>query len=236
MSSLAEYVHSTRKRKGLKQEDIKARGGPSKGWIGSLEAGTRTDIPKPETLRKLAKGLGVEEFEVFAAAGMIPPLQTPGPLVQAFDRIGGTGDLSGLRFTSEKQTPIPYYGRIGCGDFVEVCSESNGERLVPDEFLVGEDREAMSTTEAFGDSMVDAGILPGMTMLIRCQDWAEPGQVVLVDIPLQGTTCKRYQLGANGEMEFAAESPTTYRSIPLVDGVRITGIVIEAWMHKSFRR
>lgn len=70
VAALAKFVFETRKQKGLSQPDITKRGGPSKGWLGSLEAGTMNDQPKPGTLRRLANALGVPEAEVFRAAGM----------------------------------------------------------------------------------------------------------------------------------------------------------------------
>lgn len=66
---LADFVRDMRSKKNLSQADVAKRGGPSSGWIGSLEAGILKTAPKPATLAKLAKGLGVPEQEVFAAAG-----------------------------------------------------------------------------------------------------------------------------------------------------------------------
>jgi transcriptional regulator with XRE-family HTH domain len=69
LEKLANYVREVRKQKNLSQSDVAKRGGPSAGWIGGLEAGTLTTIPKQATLEKLARGLGVEFYEVRQAAG-----------------------------------------------------------------------------------------------------------------------------------------------------------------------
>lgn len=69
LQRLAEFVRTVRKQKNLNQEDIRARGGPSTGWLGALEAGSLPSEPKPATLEKLAKGLGVSNEEIYFAAG-----------------------------------------------------------------------------------------------------------------------------------------------------------------------
>lgn len=69
LQRLADYVRRIRKQKGLNQEDIRARGGPSTGWLGALEAGSLPSEPKPATLEKLASGLGVPLNDIYTAAG-----------------------------------------------------------------------------------------------------------------------------------------------------------------------
>lgn len=72
LKRLAEYVRRARKSKGLNQQDIRDRGGPSVGWLGALEAGTLTSAPKPGTLKKLAKALGSPVRDLFELADLEP--------------------------------------------------------------------------------------------------------------------------------------------------------------------
>lgn len=69
LEGLADFVRVTRTRKGLTQSDIPKRGGPSTGWVGTLEAGILESYPKPATIAKLAKALEVSEAEIKAALG-----------------------------------------------------------------------------------------------------------------------------------------------------------------------
>lgn len=89
---LAAFVRETRKRKHLDQQAVRERGGPATGTLGALEAGTLPNIPKPSTLEKLAKGLGVPLADVYAAAGLGLPMDS------VADR-GGEG---------QRETPKPW--------------------------------------------------------------------------------------------------------------------------------
>lgn len=72
IAALAKFFTEVRTRKGLSFPEIRRRGGPSVGWLGSLETQTIESIPKPSTLERLAKGLGVPYEDVLRAAGMMP--------------------------------------------------------------------------------------------------------------------------------------------------------------------
>jgi transcriptional regulator with XRE-family HTH domain/SOS-response transcriptional repressor LexA len=79
LERLATFVSKLRKDRKLSLEALQAKGGPSSGWLSALERGTMVDKPKPETLRKLAKCLGVSDVAVFQAAGLLDQiLPSPG--------------------------------------------------------------------------------------------------------------------------------------------------------------
>lgn len=56
---LRQFVIDTRKAARLTQRDVAKRGQLPLGTIGNIEAGSRSSIPRQETLKGLAKGLGV---------------------------------------------------------------------------------------------------------------------------------------------------------------------------------
>ena len=56
---LQAFVIDTRKAAKLTQRDVAKRGGIPLGTIGNIEAGSRESIPRQDTLKGLAKGLGV---------------------------------------------------------------------------------------------------------------------------------------------------------------------------------
>jgi len=59
-----EELRRLRKLKGLSQQDLAAKSGVSQYTITEIETGRRSD-PRPSTLRKLAKALGVEVADFF---------------------------------------------------------------------------------------------------------------------------------------------------------------------------
>jgi transcriptional regulator with XRE-family HTH domain len=71
-AALAEYVLNRRTKLGHSQTKLAKLAGISSGWIGRLESGALEGVPKPTTLRKLAKALLVPAKELFVAAGIEP--------------------------------------------------------------------------------------------------------------------------------------------------------------------
>lgn len=69
MEQLAEFVRRTRKEKGLSTPDVERNSGYkiSDGYVSQIENLYIKNV-SPEKLAALAKGLGVTEEEVFAAA------------------------------------------------------------------------------------------------------------------------------------------------------------------------
>lgn len=128
---------------------------------------------------------------------------------------------------------IPYYGRVGCGEFLELCEVAQGARNVPARFVDDPSDPALGTVEAWGDSMNKARVHEGMTLLVRCQNTARPGQVVLADVPFHGTTCKRL-VRDGGKLFLAAESSNNYPRIEVNPDVRIVGVVCAAWLIAEF--
>ena len=65
---------------------------------------------------------------------------------------------------------LPMYGRIAAGTPIEALRDPSTSIAVPASMLVGGDHYAL---EVSGDSMIDAGILDGDTIIIRQCDTAE---------------------------------------------------------------
>lgn len=77
---LSNFVRDARARSGFSLHEIQRRGGPAPSLVSDLETGKKLEIPKPATLAKLAKGLGVPVDDVMRAAGLLPfpgDLSTP---------------------------------------------------------------------------------------------------------------------------------------------------------------
>ena len=81
---------------------------------------------------------------------------------------------------------IPLLGRIAAGQPIEAIEDDNYLDLAA--FFIGPDRYALRVT---GDSMIDAGILDGDTVILRKQNNARTGDIVVALIDSQEATLKR---------------------------------------------
>ena len=81
---------------------------------------------------------------------------------------------------------IPLLGRIAAGQPIEAIEDDNYLDLSA--FFIGPDRYALRVT---GDSMIDAGILDGDTVILRKQNNARTGDIVVALIDSQEATLKR---------------------------------------------
>lgn len=75
---LAEFVARTRAAKDLSFPEIKRRGGPAFSTVHDIENGAINVVPRPETLAKLARGLGVDYMDLMRLAGYVTPAEQGG--------------------------------------------------------------------------------------------------------------------------------------------------------------
>lgn len=108
---------------------------------------------------------------------------------------GGFGDTSPVRTVGEggggddgSAISLPLYGRIAAGTPIEALRDSTSFADVPSTFLGQGDHYAL---EVDGDSMVEAGILDGDTVIIRRCDSAENGTIVVALVDEVEVTLKR---------------------------------------------
>ena len=118
---------------------------------------------------------------------------------------------------------IPVLGRIAAGAPV-LASEHVEEYLtVPMGFVDGVDHFALRVT---GDSMIDAGILDGDTVVVRRQDTANSGDIVAALLPgpaEEEATVKRLRL-EKGRVMLVPENPAL-EPFEIADG-SILGVVV----------
>jgi repressor LexA len=106
-----------------------------------------------------------------------------------------TGRLQAVRAASDAAAvKLPLYGRIAAGLPIEALHDSGEMIDVPAALLGPGDHYAL---EVSGDSMVDAGILDGDTVLIRKGDVAENGQIVVALVDELEVTLKRLRRRGN---------------------------------------
>jgi repressor LexA len=96
---------------------------------------------------------------------------------------------SGIAIDRRPARHVPLVGTVAAG--VDVLAEENIEELLPlPEDFTGEGQLFMLKVR--GDSMIDAGILDGDYVVVRQQDEAEKGDVVVAGIPGGEATVKSF--------------------------------------------
>ena len=89
---------------------------------------------------------------------------------------------------------MPLYGRIAAGLPIEALRDASSQIEVPMAMLGNGEHYAL---EVAGDSMVEAGILDGDTVIIRKGEQAENGQIVVALVDDAEVTLKRLRRRGN---------------------------------------
>jgi repressor LexA len=117
---------------------------------------------------------------------------------------------------------IPVMGRIAAGTPISAIQSRSHTISMPPDFLSGGDHFAL---EVRGDSMIEAGILDTDTVIIRKQETAESGDIVVALIDDEEATLKRLRKrGASIALE--AANPAYETRIFGPDRVRIQGKLV----------
>jgi len=123
--------------------------------------------------------------------GAAPKVETPAPAFKP-QVIEGEFHLSGAHIAAAAEeaesVQLPLYGRIAAGTPIEALRDTDNFIDVPAALLTGGDHYAL---EVDGDSMVEAGILDGDTVIIKQTDTAENGAIVVAFIDDGEVTLKR---------------------------------------------
>jgi repressor LexA len=114
----------------------------------------------------------------------------------------GTGDMQPMQGTPVTVSPfnardivtLPLYGRIAAGTPIEALRDLSTQIDVPIGLLGNGDHYAL---EVAGDSMVEAGILDGDTVVIQRTENADNGTIVVALVDDQEVTLKRLRRKGN---------------------------------------
>ncbi len=100
-----------------------------------------------------------------------------------------TGSLAGAAPTPDSEAmSLPLYGKIAAGTPIEALRDHSSFVEVPVSLLGSGEHYAL---EVEGDSMIDAGILDGDTVVIQRTDVAENGAIVVALVDNEEATLKR---------------------------------------------
>jgi repressor LexA len=134
-----------------------------------------------------------------------------------------TPKLAGVKAASDSTAvQLPLYGRIAAGLPIEAMRDDAAHIDVPVSLLGGGEHFAL---EVAGDSMVDAGILDGDTVIIRKGETAETGQIVVALVDGAEVTLKRMRRRGNSVALEPANPRHETRLLP-ADRVRVQGKLV----------
>ena len=152
----------------------------------------------------------------------------PAPKASTFQPEVITGDfaLAGTRPRADAEAAesvqLPLYGRIAAGTPIEALRDPSNFIDVPAAMISGGDHYAL---EVDGDSMIEAGILDGDTVLIQRTDTADNGEIVVALVEGHEATLKRLRRkGASIALEPANARHETRIFGP--DQVRVQGRLV----------
>ena len=117
---------------------------------------------------------------------------------------------------------IPVMGRIAAGTPIEAIQTHSHTIMVPPEMLGPGEHFAL---EVRGDSMIDAGIFDGDTVLIKKQDAASTGEIVVALVDDEEATLKRLRRRGNAVALEAANPAYETRIFP-PDRVKVQGRLV----------
>ena len=176
---------------------------------GVRPAATRTQavrLTRPEAGARSPRG----DFRDHRVEPRIPADPRQGVTVTR--RIGHDGDA----------VSIPILGRIAAGTPIEALQNRGNEVPVPAMFLGGGEHYALEVT---GDSMINAGILDGDTVIIRRADAANTGDIVVALVDESEATLKRLRRRGDS-IALEAANPAYETRLYGADRVRIQGTLV----------
>ncbi|MEP9395805.1 transcriptional repressor LexA [Mesorhizobium sp. KR2-14] len=117
---------------------------------------------------------------------------------------------------------IPVMGRIAAGVPIDAIQHKTHSITVPPEMISGGEHYAL---EVKGDSMIEAGIFDGDTVIIRNANTANPGEIVVALVDDEEATLKRFRRkGASIALE--AANPAYETRIFGPDRVKVQGRLV----------
>ncbi|MFD1197087.1 transcriptional repressor LexA [Brucella gallinifaecis] len=123
---------------------------------------------------------------------------------------------------SQTMVSVPVMGRIAAGVPISAIQNQTHSLSLPPEMLSAGEHYAL---EVKGDSMIDAGIFDGDTVIIKRGDTANPGEIVVALVDDEEATLKRFRRkGASIALE--AANPAYETRIFGPDRVQVQGKLI----------
>ncbi len=126
------------------------------------------------------------------------------------------------RGETENAVTVPVLGRIAAGTPIEALQHKVSEVPVPGGMVARGDHYALEVT---GDSMINAGILDGDTVIIQEADTASTGEIVVALVDESEATLKRLRRRGDS-IALEAANPAYETRLYGADRVRIQGKLV----------
>lgn len=133
------------------------------------------------------------------------------------------GVWRGVQLVEEESQPLvlPLMGRIAAGRPIEAIADQQEVNLT--QLLGGPQRYVLQVR---GDSMMDAGILNGDLVIIRRQDTAQDGEIVVALVDDEEATLKRLRHDSQGNILLIPENATMAAMLYDSSRVQIQGVLV----------
>lgn len=136
--------------------------------------------------------------------------------------------LTGVKTANDAvSVQVPLYGRIAAGLPIEALGDNTRSIDLPAAMLGTGEHFAL---EVDGESMVDAGIWDGDTVIIRRSDTADTGDIVVALVDEQDVTLKRLRRRGNS-IALEPANPAFKTQIYPADKVRVQGRLVGLLRH-----
>lgn len=232
--SLGERIRRVRSHFGLRQEAFGAKIGISGNRVSELEhdkGGTNANV-----LEAISREFPVEPAWLLRGTGSMLKHEHPSPA--GLERLDGR--LAELEARMERILPM----RLAGEESAEMVKVPLFSSMVPagapatagdevEEYLEFPASWTHGSKEVFalkvsGDSMVDAGIMPGDTLMVESRQTARDGQVVIASVDSE-VTVKTLCISSTGAVSLVPQN-RRYRPIPITaeTDFRILGVVLAA--------
>ncbi|HEV7690699.1 MAG TPA: transcriptional repressor LexA [Hyphomonadaceae bacterium] len=136
--------------------------------------------------------------------------------------VEGRGGGSRVTASATRASMIPVMGRIAAGTAIEAIEHETARVAAPDEDF---DPDTHFALEVSGESMINAGILDGDTVILKKTDHAQSGDIVVALINEETATLKRFRK-KGGSIALEAANPAFGTQIFGPDRVRIQGKLV----------
>ncbi len=144
----------------------------------------------PPTIREIATHVGLKSsatvmnhIEVLKQAGyIVANPNRPRTLTVVLDTAPAEATITSIR-------SLPYVGDVAAGTGVLAAETEHELMAIPEQFAGHADSFVLKVR---GESMIEAGILPGDFIVVARQTTADKGAIVVAGIPGEEATVKRY--------------------------------------------
>ena len=181
-----------------------------------------------------ARALEVLRLPDSIAPGLNAARKFSPSVIQGGQGSGGQGNLGRQIKPAQSRAPtpsnddagsavsIPVMGRIAAGVPIDAIQHQTHSISVPPDMIMGGEHYAL---EVKGDSMIEAGIFDGDTVIIRNANTASPGEIVVALVDDEEATLKRFRRkGASIALE--AANPAYETRIFGPDRVKVQGKLV----------